>query len=59
MISAIRAARQLPGGERTDVDDAPAPARNILIPMMMTMIMQMRFYRSTDERTCQIVSLMI
>ena len=25
--SAIRAASQLPGGEPTDVDDAPAPAR--------------------------------
>ena len=25
--SAMRAARQLPGGEPTDVDDAPAPAR--------------------------------
>ena len=25
--SAMRAASQLPGGEPTDVDDAPAPAR--------------------------------
>ena len=27
--SDMRAASQLPGEERTDVDDAPAPARNI------------------------------
>ena len=27
--SVMRAASQLPGGERTDVDDAPAPACNI------------------------------
>ena len=27
--SDMRAASQIPGEERTDVDDAPAPARNI------------------------------
>ena len=32
MRSAMRAANQLPGGEPTDVDDAPAPA------MMMIMM---------------------
>ena len=44
------AASQLPVGGRTDVDDAPAPARNTLMPMMMmTMNTQMRLfsYRTT------------
>ena len=46
----MRAASQLPGGERTDVDDAPAPVRNIKMPMMVTMNMQMRLfsYRTTE-----------
>ena len=28
-LSVMRAASQLPGGEPTDVDDAPAPVREI------------------------------
>ena len=35
----MRAASQLPGGEPTDVDDAPAPACYIEISMMMKMNM--------------------
>ena len=33
MRSAMPVASQLPGGERTDVDKAPAPACNIYMPM--------------------------
>ena len=40
--SVMRAASQLPGGGRTDVDDAAA--RNIYMPMIMTMNMQMRLF---------------
>ena len=42
MRSAMLAASQLPGGEPTDVDGAPAPASYIYLPMMMAMNMQMR-----------------
>ena len=47
-------ASQLRGEERTDVDDAPAPARNILMPIMVTMNMQMRLfsYRTTGLSNC-------
>ena len=33
MRSAMHAASQLPGGEPTDVDDAPAPAMMMMIMM--------------------------
>ena len=36
------AASKLPGGEPTDVDDAPAPARYILMPIMMKINVQIR-----------------
>ena len=40
----MHAASQLPGGGPTDVDDAPASACYIQIPMMMKMNRQIRLF---------------